>query len=91
MVSEFTGRLVLVAIVGGAASVVAGNYSTGTEQLVDPKDGWRCATMYVLAVNHDMCPQKRDILTRATQIFWVYDGGCYVYSLIAALFGCFFW
>lgn len=47
MVSEFTGRLVLVAIVGGAASAVAGNYSTGTEQLVDAKDGWRCATMYV--------------------------------------------
>lgn len=47
MVSEFTGRLVLVAIVGGAASVVAGHYSTGTDQLVDPRDGWRCAMGYV--------------------------------------------
>lgn len=48
MVSEFTGRLVLVAIVGGAASVVAGHYSTGTEQFVEPRDGWRCAMGYVL-------------------------------------------
>lgn len=45
MISEFSGRLVMVTIVGGAAAAIAANYSTGAEQLIDPKDGWRSATM----------------------------------------------
>lgn len=47
MISEFSGRLVMVTIVGGAAAAIAANYSTGAEKLIDSKDGWRSATMYV--------------------------------------------
>ncbi|KAJ5561412.1 hypothetical protein N7461_000173 [Penicillium sp. DV-2018c] len=47
MVSEFSGRLVVVTVVGGAASAIAANYDTGIDRLVDSKDGWRCAMMYV--------------------------------------------
>lgn len=46
MISEFTGRLIVVTIVGGAAAAIASNYSTGAERLVDSRDGWRCATVY---------------------------------------------
>ncbi|KAL1875538.1 hypothetical protein Plec18167_005474 [Paecilomyces lecythidis] len=45
-ISEFIGRLVVVAIVGGAAGVFAANYAPGVEQHVDPQDGWRCAAIY---------------------------------------------
>ena len=45
MISEFTGRLIVVTIVGGAAAAIASNYSTGAERLVDSRDGWRCATV----------------------------------------------
>lgn len=45
MISEFTGRLIVVTIVGGAAASIASNYSTGAERLVDSRDGWRCATV----------------------------------------------
>ncbi|KAJ5577195.1 hypothetical protein N7535_004121 [Penicillium sp. DV-2018c] len=46
MVSEFSGRLVVVTVVGGAASAIAANYDTGIDRLVDSKDGWRCAMIY---------------------------------------------
>ncbi|OJJ39280.1 hypothetical protein ASPWEDRAFT_150280 [Aspergillus wentii DTO 134E9] len=46
MIREFSGRLIIVTIVGGATSAIAGNYSTGAERLVDARDGWRCATVY---------------------------------------------
>lgn len=47
-ISELIGRLVVVAIVGGAAGVFAANYAPGVEQHVDPQDGWRCAAMSVI-------------------------------------------
>ncbi|KAJ5950788.1 uncharacterized protein N7479_009201 [Penicillium vulpinum] len=46
LITEFSGRLVVVTVVGGAAAAIAANYSAGTETLIDSKDGWRCATMY---------------------------------------------
>ncbi|CEJ56423.1 hypothetical protein PMG11_02631 [Penicillium brasilianum] len=46
MIAEFSGRLVVVTITGGAAAAIAANYSTGIEALVDSRDGWRCATLY---------------------------------------------
>lgn len=45
LVSEFSGRLVVVTVVGGAAAAIAANYSTGVDKLVDSRDGWRCATL----------------------------------------------
>lgn len=90
MVSEFTGRLVLVAIVGGAASVVAGHHSTGTEQFVDPRDGWRCAMGYVLFFLLILLNSRgwiyADLLM---QLLWVYDYGCYVYPLVSPVVLCF--
>lgn len=47
-ISEFIGRLVVVAIVGGAAGVFAAKHAPGVEQHVDPQDGWRCAAMSVI-------------------------------------------
>ncbi|KAJ5722611.1 hypothetical protein N7488_000646 [Penicillium malachiteum] len=46
MIAEFSGRLVVVTVVGGAAAAIAANYSAGIESLVDSRDGWRCATLY---------------------------------------------
>ncbi|KAB8074689.1 hypothetical protein BDV29DRAFT_117466 [Aspergillus leporis] len=46
MISEFSGRLLIVAVVGGAASAIASKSSTGAEQLVASQDGWRTATLY---------------------------------------------
>ncbi|KAJ5918872.1 hypothetical protein N7454_010016 [Penicillium verhagenii] len=46
MIAEFSGRLVVVTVVGGAAAAVAANYSAGIDTLVDSRDGWRCATLY---------------------------------------------
>ncbi|PLB52860.1 hypothetical protein P170DRAFT_423674 [Aspergillus steynii IBT 23096] len=46
MIAEFSGRLLVVALVGGAAAAIASNYSTGAEHLVASQDGWRCATLY---------------------------------------------
>jgi hypothetical protein len=46
MIAEFSGRLVVVTVVGGAAAAIAANYSAGVDTLVDSRDGWRCATMY---------------------------------------------
>ncbi|KAF7596446.1 hypothetical protein BBP40_001753 [Aspergillus hancockii] len=46
MISEFSGRLLIVAVVGGAASAIASKSSTGTEPLVASQDGWRTATLY---------------------------------------------
>ncbi|KAL5357731.1 hypothetical protein BJX96DRAFT_23709 [Aspergillus floccosus] len=46
MISEFSGRLLVVAVVGGAAAAIASNYSTGADGLVGSQDGWRCATLY---------------------------------------------
>lgn len=45
MISEFSGRLIVVTVVGGAAAAIASHYSTGAERLVDSRDGWRCATV----------------------------------------------
>lgn len=45
MISEFSGRLLIVAVVGGAAAAIASNYSTGAEQLVASQDGWRSASL----------------------------------------------
>ena len=47
MIAEFSGRLVVVTVMGGAAAAIAANYSAGVDSLVDSRDGWRCATMYV--------------------------------------------
>ncbi len=47
MIAEFSGRLVVVTVTGGAAAAIAANYSTGIEALVESRDGWRCATLYV--------------------------------------------
>ncbi|CAI7674239.1 unnamed protein product [Penicillium palitans] len=46
LVAEFSGRLVVVTVVGGAAAAIAANYSAGIDTLVDSRDGWRCATIY---------------------------------------------
>jgi hypothetical protein len=47
MIAEFAGRILVVAVVGGASAAVAANYSTGAEHLVKSQDGWRCAGLYV--------------------------------------------
>lgn len=47
MIAEFSGRLVVVTVVGGAAAAIAASYSAGIDTLVDSRDGWRCATLYV--------------------------------------------
>ncbi|PWY92401.1 hypothetical protein BO70DRAFT_376087 [Aspergillus heteromorphus CBS 117.55] len=46
MIAEFSGRVLLVAVVGGAAAAIASNHSAGADQVVDSRDGWRCATVY---------------------------------------------
>ncbi|PWY84529.1 hypothetical protein BO94DRAFT_101928 [Aspergillus sclerotioniger CBS 115572] len=48
MISEFSGRILVVAVVGGAASAIASTHSTGADQIVDSRDGWRCATIYFM-------------------------------------------
>ena len=50
LISEFSGRLIVVTIVGGAASAIAANYPSGAERLIDARDGWRCAIMYVVVL-----------------------------------------
>lgn len=45
-ISEFLGRMVVVMIIGGATTIFAAN--AGAERLIDPRDGWRCAAMFVL-------------------------------------------
>lgn len=47
MIAEFAGRILVVAVVGGAAAAIASHYSTGTENLVKSQDGWRVAGLYV--------------------------------------------
>jgi NADH:ubiquinone oxidoreductase subunit 6 (subunit J) len=47
MIAEFAGRILVVAVVGGAAAAIASHYSTGTEHLVKSQDGWRVAGLYV--------------------------------------------
>jgi hypothetical protein len=56
MIAEFSGRLVVVTVVGGAAAAIAANYSAGIDRLVDSKDGWRCATMYGCFVSASLWP-----------------------------------
>ncbi|CAG7986292.1 unnamed protein product [Penicillium olsonii] len=46
MIAEFSGRLVVVTVVGGAAAAIAASYSAGVDSLVDSRDGWRCAMIY---------------------------------------------
>lgn len=46
MISEFSGRLVVVTVTGGAAAAIAANYSSGIDALVDSRDGWRCTMLY---------------------------------------------
>ncbi|KAN0083037.1 hypothetical protein V8E54_002125 [Elaphomyces granulatus] len=45
-ISEVSGRLVVVTIVGGAAACLTAHFSTGADHLIDPRDGWRCAMIY---------------------------------------------
>lgn len=47
MIAEFSGRLVVVTVTGGAAAAIATNYSSGIDALVDSRDGWRCTMLYV--------------------------------------------
>ncbi|KAE8421862.1 hypothetical protein BDV36DRAFT_291973 [Aspergillus pseudocaelatus] len=47
MIAEFSGRLLVVAMVGGAASAIASNSAASAEKLVASHDGWRIATLYV--------------------------------------------
>lgn len=47
MIREFAGRILVVALVGGASSAIAAHYSSGTEHLVKSQDGWRVAGLYV--------------------------------------------
>lgn len=51
MISEFSGRLLVVALVGGAAAAIAMNYSSGAGHL-ESGDGWRSATLYVFDLAH---------------------------------------
>jgi hypothetical protein len=51
IIAEFAGRILIVAVVGGAAAAVASHYSTGTEHLVKSQDGWRVAGLYVLSLS----------------------------------------
>ncbi|PKX92165.1 uncharacterized protein P174DRAFT_373839 [Aspergillus novofumigatus IBT 16806] len=53
MISEFSGRLLVVALVGGAAAAIAMNYSSGAEHL-ESRDGWRSATLYVSDLAHPL-------------------------------------
>ncbi|KKZ62542.1 hypothetical protein EMCG_02948 [[Emmonsia] crescens] len=46
VISEFFGRIAVVAIVGGATALFASNGPPGNEYLIDPHDGWRCAALY---------------------------------------------
>ncbi|KAJ5103661.1 hypothetical protein N7532_004190 [Penicillium argentinense] len=46
MIAEFSGRLVVVTVTGGAAAAIAANYSAGIDTLVDSRDGWRCTMLY---------------------------------------------
>ncbi|KAL5045667.1 hypothetical protein BDW71DRAFT_77067 [Aspergillus fruticulosus] len=46
MIAEFAGRILVVAVVGGAAAAIASHHSTGTEHLVKFQDGWRVAGLY---------------------------------------------
>ncbi|KAL2865768.1 uncharacterized protein BJX67DRAFT_382454 [Aspergillus lucknowensis] len=46
MIAEFAGRIIVVAVVGGASAAVAAHYSSGTEHIVKSQDGWRCAGLY---------------------------------------------
>ena len=43
MIRDFWGRVLLVALVGGASAGIASTTSAGSEQLVASQDGWRCA------------------------------------------------
>ncbi|PLN78945.1 hypothetical protein BDW42DRAFT_187063 [Aspergillus taichungensis] len=43
MIRDFWGRVLLVALVGGASASFASTTSAGSEQLVASQDGWRCA------------------------------------------------
>ncbi|RAL15423.1 uncharacterized protein BO97DRAFT_211589 [Aspergillus homomorphus CBS 101889] len=46
MIADFSGRLLVVAVVSGAAAAVASTQSTGADHLVGSQDGWRCASLY---------------------------------------------
>jgi len=78
LISEFSGRLLVVTIVACAVSVFASNLSTGVERLIDAKDGWKCAGGYVSCSRF---LQYIDVIADNEQIFRVHDGGCYIYSL----------
>lgn len=47
-IPQFFGRIILVAIVGGATALFASNASLGARYLTYPRDGWKCAGLYVL-------------------------------------------
>lgn len=46
-INEFFGRIVIVAIVGGMIALWASNGPSGHEYLIEPRDGWKCAVLYV--------------------------------------------
>ncbi|KAL6235585.1 hypothetical protein BDW75DRAFT_209145 [Aspergillus navahoensis] len=46
MIAEFAGRILVVAVVGGATAALSSHYSSGTEHLVKSQDGWRVAGLY---------------------------------------------
>jgi hypothetical protein len=65
MIAEFSGRLVVVTVTGGAAAAIAANYSSGIDALVDSRDGWRCTMLYVLFCSHSKSYHRvRLVLTR---------------------------
>ncbi|EEP82574.1 predicted protein [Uncinocarpus reesii 1704] len=44
-ISEFFGRIVIVAIIGGMIALWASNSPGGHEYLIEPQDGWKCAVL----------------------------------------------
>ena len=47
-IPQFFGRIVLVAIVGGATALFALIVPPGTGYLIYPRDGWKCAGLYAI-------------------------------------------
>ncbi|WEW55154.1 hypothetical protein PRK78_000582 [Emydomyces testavorans] len=45
-ISEFFGRIVIVAIIGGMIALWASHGASGQEYLIEPQDGWKCAVLY---------------------------------------------
>lgn len=81
MIAEFSGRLVVVTVTGGAAAAIAANYSSGIDALVDSRDGWRCTMLYVFC-----CPTQHSMhADMLTQILRLHDHRRYVHTLAQLL------